>query len=133
MHNVHASTGIVPTPTTRVPQSTVIQRPQPKNLVVNESLLAQYYVYILTNRSGALYVGVTNDLTRRIYEHKNKFAGGFTKRYNIDRLVHYEMTEDVNAAITREKQIKGWSRKKKFNLIRSSNSRWLDLSEGWVG
>ena len=133
MHNVHASTGIVPIPTTRVPQSTVIQRPQPKNLVVNESLLAQYYVYILTNHSGTLYVGVTNDLTRRIYEHKNKFAGGFTKRYNIDRLVHYEMTEDVNAAITREKQIKGWPRKKKFNLIRSSNSRWLDLSEGWVG
>jgi len=68
--------------------------------------MAQYCVYILTNRSGTLYVGVTNDLVRRLYEHKNKLAGGFTKRYNIDRLTHYETTEDVNAAIAREKQIK---------------------------
>ena len=95
--------------------------------------MAQYYVYVLTNRSGTLYIGVTNDLVRRIYEHKNKLAGGFTERYNIDRLVYYEATEDINAAIAREKQLKGWTRKKKIDLIQSSNARWLDISDGWFG
>lgn len=67
----------------------------------------QYYVYILTNRSGTLYVGVTNDLERRMYEHKNRLLPGFTSRYNVTRLAHFEETSDVEAAIAREKQIKG--------------------------
>jgi len=70
--------------------------------------MKQYYVYIMTNGSRTLYTGVTDDLVRRVYEHKNKLIEGFTKRYNITRLVHYEVTSDVQAAIQREKQIKGW-------------------------
>jgi putative endonuclease len=91
----------------------------------------QYYVYIMTNRSGTLYTGVTNDLRRRVWQHKQKLVEGFTKRYNITRLVYYEETPDVNAAIAREKQIKGWRREKKVALIESVNSGWKDLSEGW--
>ena len=75
--------------------------------------MAEYYVYILANRSGTLYVGVTNNLLRRLYEHKHKLIPGFTKRYKIDRLVYYEHTPDVRAAIAREKQIKPWRREKK--------------------
>ena len=93
--------------------------------------MTQYYVYIMTNRSGTLYVGVTRDLLRRVHEHKSKLIDGFTKRYNIDRLMYYETTEDVQAAITREKQLKGWTRRKKIGLIKSANSQWRDLSEGW--
>ena len=91
----------------------------------------QYYVYILANRSGTLYVGVTNDLQRRLYEHKHKLVPGFTNRYNIDRLVCYETTPDVRAAIAREKQIKRWWREKKVALIESKNRDWKDLSAGW--
>jgi putative endonuclease len=91
--------------------------------------MKRYYVYIMTNRSGTLYVGVTNDLQRRVWEHKQKLIEGFTKRYNITRLVYYEETPDVTAAIVREKQIKGWLRKKKIAL----NSGWKDLSDGWYG
>ena len=90
----------------------------------------QYYVYIMTNGSRTLYTGVTDDLVRRVYEHKNKLIEGFTKRYNITRLVHYEVTSDVQAAIQREKQIKGWLRKKKIALIEAANPGWQDLSEG---
>jgi putative endonuclease len=90
-----------------------------------------YYVYIITNVSGTLYTGVTNDLKRRVYEHKHKLVEGFTKRYNITRLVYYEETNDVKAALTREKQIKGWLRKKKIALIEAMNPKWQDLSEGW--
>ena len=90
-----------------------------------------YYVYILTSSTGTLYTGVTNDLFRRVYEHKQKLVEGFTKKYNIDRLVYYEETHDVNAALLREKQIKGWLRKKKIALIQSLNPKWEDLSEGW--
>jgi len=90
-----------------------------------------YYVYILTSSTGTLYVGVTNDLFRRVYEHKQKLVEGFTKKYNIDRLVYYEETHDVNSALLREKQIKGWLRKKKIALIQSMNPKWEDLSEGW--
>jgi putative endonuclease len=90
-------------------------------------------VYIMTNHSGTLYIGVTNDLVRRVYEHKNKMVKGFTTRYNITRLMHFESTEDVNSAIAREKQLKGWIRKKKIELIEASNPRWIDLSEGWYG
>ena len=90
-----------------------------------------YFVYIMSSKSKTLYIGVTNDLERRVYEHKNKLIGGFTKKYNIKRLVYYEETTDVQAAIEREKQIKGWLRRKKIELIESLNPQWRDLSEGW--
>jgi putative endonuclease len=93
--------------------------------------MKQYYVYIMTNRSGTLYTGVTNNLIRRVYEHKRKLVDGFTKKYNINKLVYFEETEDVMSAITREKQIKGWLRKKKIALIESVNPYWKDLAEGW--
>jgi putative endonuclease len=86
---------------------------------------------MMTNHSGTLYVGVTNDLRRRVWEHKQKLVEGFTKRYNITRLVYYEETPDVTTAIDREKQIKGWLRKKKIALIESLNPGWKDLGEGW--
>jgi putative endonuclease len=85
----------------------------------------------MTNRSKTLYAGVTNDLLRRIYEHKNKMVEGFTKKYKITKLVYYEDTNDVEEAIAREKQIKGWLRKKKIALIESINPEWKDLSEEW--
>jgi putative endonuclease len=91
----------------------------------------QYYVYILTNRSRTLYVGVTNDLKRRVYEHKQKLIPGFTQRYNITQLVYYEATSDVRSALAREKQIKGWLRAKKIALIESMNPEWMDLSTEW--
>jgi putative endonuclease len=91
----------------------------------------QYFVYIMTNNSRTLYTGVTNDLNRRVYEHQNKLVEGFTKRYNITRLVYFETTSDIRAAIAREKQIKGWLRSKKIALIESMNLEWRDLSEGW--
>ena len=94
--------------------------------------MRQYYVYILTNRKqGVLYTGVTNDLERRMYEHKNKLIPGFASKYNLKKLVYFEESIDVNAAITREKQIKGWLRKKKIALIESVNPRWKDLTEDW--
>ena len=90
-----------------------------------------YYVYIMTNNSKTLYTGMTNDLTRRVYEHKQKLIPGFTQKYNITKLVYFEETSDVNAAIVREKQIKGWLRTKKITLIESVNPDWKDLSTGW--
>ncbi len=93
--------------------------------------MKQYYVYILTNRSRTLYTGVTNDLQRRVYEHKHKLVPGFTAKYNLTRLVYYEATPDIHAAIAREKQIKGWLRAKKIALIESMNPKWEDLSAGW--
>jgi putative endonuclease len=90
-----------------------------------------YYVYILTNRSKTLYTGVTNDIIRRVYEHKQKLIPGFTQKYNIDRLAYYDETVDVTAVIAREKQIKGWLRVKKIALIESMNPEWLDLSADW--
>jgi putative endonuclease len=90
-----------------------------------------YYTYFVTNKGlNVLYVGVTNDLVRRIYAHKNKVADGFTKKYNVDRLVYYEMYSDINLAIAREKQIKGWSRKKKDVLLRSKNPLLEELYDG---
>ncbi|OZH51564.1 hypothetical protein AFK68_30105 [Hydrocoleum sp. CS-953] len=86
------------------------------------------YIYIMTNkRNTVLYTGVTNDLIRRIYEHKSKIVEGFTKRYNVNKLVYYEMYEDISQAIAREKQIKAGSRQKKINLINSINPEWKDL------
>jgi putative endonuclease len=90
-----------------------------------------YYVYIMASRSRTLYVGITSDLTRRVWEHKNGMKPGFTSNYRVDRLVFFEETSDVNAAIAREKQIKGWLRCKKIALIESMNPTWSDLSEGW--
>ena len=93
--------------------------------------MGSYYVYIMMSRSDTLYTGVTNDLQRRVYEHQQKLLEGFTKKYNIDMLAYYEDTDDVEAAIRREKQIKGWRRSKKIELIESTNPEWRDLSEGW--
>ena len=93
--------------------------------------MKQYYVYILASRSRNLYIGVTNDLERRIYEHKRKLVLGFTSKYNIDRLVYFDATEDVQSAIAREKQIKGWLRSRKVSLIESMNPTWDDLSARW--
>jgi len=90
-----------------------------------------YYVYIMTNRSGTLYTGMTNDLLRRVWQHKHKTTKGFTSQYNIDRLIYHEHYRDVRQAILREKQIKGWRRQKKIDLIESMNPGWKDLSEGW--
>ena len=94
--------------------------------------MKQYYVYIMTNKSGTLYTGVTNNLTRRVFEHKHHLVDGFTKKYNITKLVYYEETNDVREAIAREKQIKGWLRKKKIAIIEAMNPEWEDLSKGWV-
>ena len=93
--------------------------------------MKDYYVYIMTNKSRTLYTGVTGNLIRRVYEHKQKFVAGFTKRYNITKLVYYQTTNSIEAAIAREKQIKGWSRKKKIGLIESQNPEWEDLSKDW--
>ena len=91
-----------------------------------------YYVYILTNKMNTvLYTGVTNNLEYRLYEHKNKTVKGFTAKYNVNKLVYYEETGDIIAAITREKQIKGWLRSKKEELINAVNPEWNDLSEEW--
>ena len=91
----------------------------------------QYYVYIMTNRSGTLYTGVTNNIKKRVHQHKNKLINSFSGKYNIDRLIYVETFRDVNSAITREKTIKGWLRKKKIELINTLNPDWNDLSEGW--
>ncbi|MGH7164858.1 MAG: GIY-YIG nuclease family protein [Nitrospiraceae bacterium] len=93
--------------------------------------MKHYYVYILTNKSRTLYTGVTNGLLRRVYEHKQKLLQGFTAKYNITRLAYFEETTDVEAALAREKQIKGWLRMKKIALVESVNPRWEDLSDGW--
>jgi putative endonuclease len=93
---------------------------------------SDYFVYILASTSRALYVGVTNDLLRRVFEHKHKLIPGHTQKYNITRLVHFETTPNVNAAIAREKQIKGWTRVKKLALIETANAAWTDLSEEWA-
>ena len=91
----------------------------------------QYYVYILANMSRRLYVGMTNNLERRLYQHKHKLLPGFTSEYNITRLVYVETTVNVSAAIAREKQIKGWLRRKKVALIESQNPSWEDISVEW--
>jgi putative endonuclease len=93
--------------------------------------MKEYYVYILANEGRMLYTGVTNDLMRRIYEHKNHLVEGYTKKYKISKLIYYEQTNDIYEAITREKQIKGWLRKKKIKLIESINPEWDDLSKNW--
>ncbi len=89
-----------------------------------------YYVYMLTNEyNNVLYVGVTNDLKRRVYEHQSGLIEGFTQKYNVHKLVWYECCHDVKDAIAREKQLKGWVRSKKEALIREMNPEWRDLSK----
>ncbi|MDO8716016.1 MAG: GIY-YIG nuclease family protein [Dehalococcoidales bacterium] len=90
-----------------------------------------YYVYIMSNKSGTLYIGVTNNLEQRVYQHKNQIAEGFTKRYSITRLLYFESSDEVTAAIAREKQIKGMLRLKKIELIKTMNPQLKDLSEDW--
>jgi len=86
-----------------------------------------YYIYILTNDSGTLYIGITSNLIKRVWEHKNKVVKGFTEKYNIDKLIHYEIYEDPEQAILREKQLKNWSRAKKLVLVRKANSKFEEL------
>ena len=90
-----------------------------------------YYVYILSSESKVIYTGMTNNLERRIYEHKNKLIEGFSKRYNTYKLVWYEETDDVGAAIAFEKKIKGWKRFKKVTMIEEENPGWDDLAIDW--
>jgi putative endonuclease len=94
-------------------------------------IMKQYYVYIMASRSRTLYTGVTDDLVQRVFEHKDKLIEGFTKKYNITSLVYYEVTSDIQAAIQREKQVKGWLRRRKIALIETTNPEWKDLSDGW--
>ena len=92
-----------------------------------------YYVYILASKPyGTIYVGVTSDLERRMYEHKNELVGGFTKDHNVKNLVYFEDTTDVHAALEREKQVKKWKRSWKIDLIMKDNPSWQDLSDRWT-
>ncbi|MEZ2414811.1 GIY-YIG nuclease family protein [Muriicola sp. E247] len=92
----------------------------------------QYYLYILSNKyNGTLYIGVTNNLERRMFEHKNKLIEGFTKKYSLDRLVYFETFQYVNDAIQREKNMKKWKRQWKINAIEKENPNWEDLSSDW--
>ncbi len=92
--------------------------------------MRDYYVYILaSDRNGTLYVGVTNDLARRVYEHRNDLIEGFTKRYGVHRLVWFEVHGDINEAILREKRIKKWNRSWKLRVIEEMNPDWIDLTE----
>ena len=93
--------------------------------------MRQYYVYILANRTKTIYTGVTNNLQRRIFEHKHLMTKGFAYKYKLTKLVYYEVGRDIKVAISREKQIKGWLRKKKIALIESVTPEWRDLSEEW--
>ena len=92
-----------------------------------------YYVFITANRTKVLYTGVTSDLTDRIIQYKNKRLNGFTKKYNVSRLVWYDETNDIQTALEWEKKIKGWSRKKKIDIIEKNNPQWQDLSAAWLG
>ncbi len=110
---------------TVIARSAATKQSGPCNIL---KIMKYYYVYIATNpQNNVLYTGVTNNLIRRIWEHKQKLISGFTKKYNINKLVFYEVFEDVNIAITREKQIKGGSREKKLKLIESTNPGFEDL------
>lgn len=91
----------------------------------------KYYAYIATNSSNTLYTGVTNNIQRRMYEHKNKLVKGFTEKYNINKLVYFQEFNSPNEAILSEKRIKGWTRKKKINLIKSINPEFRDLLESF--
>lgn len=90
-----------------------------------------YYVYILVSQSGTLYIGVTNDLERRVGEHKQSLISGFTKKYKVSKLLYYEEFENIYEAIQREKQLKSWRRERKVELFEASNPGWVDLSADW--
>jgi putative endonuclease len=93
--------------------------------------MKSYYVYILASqRNGTLYVGITNDLIKRVYEHKNNLVDGFTKKYKVHSLVYYEQYNDIKLAIIREKRLKKWNRNWKLELIEKENPQWRDLYEG---
>ena len=92
----------------------------------------RYFVYIMSSQTRVLYIGVTNDLERRVQQHKDGVGSAFTSRYRVKRLVHYEETSDVHAALARERYLKGWARARKVALIESENPEWKDLSEGWI-
>ena len=101
-----------------------------KDLTMNKSEKNIYYVYILTNwNNKVMYIGVTNNIVRRLYEHKNKLISGYTSKYNVNKLVYLEETDDINEAIRREKQLKGWKRERKNELVESINPEWKDMSE----
>lgn len=96
-------------------------------IVYNYYMNKNYYVYILGNSRPTLYIGVTSDLTRRIYEHKQGLVDGFTKKYNLKKLLYFEITNDINTAISREKQLKHWNRDWKLELVRKTNPNLIDL------
>jgi putative endonuclease len=101
--------------------------------ITKDKKMEQSFIYIMTNHTNTtLYVGVTNNIVRRVYEHKNKVIEGFTKRYNITKLVYYEVFDDITEAIKREKQIKAGSRQKKIDLINGFNENWTDLYDSIV-
>jgi putative endonuclease len=91
----------------------------------------RFYVYIVSSISGTLYIGMTNNLQKRIWQHKHGIFNGFTYRYEVDRLLYFEEFLEVRNAIAREKQLKGWKRSKKITLITEKNPQWLDMSRGW--
>jgi putative endonuclease len=93
--------------------------------------MRRYYVYIMASKSRVLYIGITNDIRRRVWEHKNNVNPGFTSKYRVHRLVYCESFKYVGNAIAREKPLKGWLREKKIALIRAAKPTWEDLSEGW--
>lgn len=93
--------------------------------------MRDYYVYMLASQSRVLYIGVTNDLERRLFEHRQKLIPGFTRKYNVTQLVYFEAFGDIRDAIAREKQLKGWRREKKFALIDSLNPLWQELTAAW--
>ena len=93
--------------------------------------MKSFYVYIMSSKAAVLYVGITNDIKRRVYEHKNHIFEGFTDKYEVDRLVYFETKRNATSAMKREKQIKAWRREKKVKLIDSINPDWEDLSQDW--
>ena len=93
--------------------------------------MKQYFTYIMSSSGGTLYTGVTNNIVNRVLTHKQKQLPGFTQKYNVTRLVYYEVSPSIYSAISREKEIKGWKRAKKITLIQSMNPKWLDLAENW--
>ena len=109
------------------------EQSESKDLFCLEEQICMYFVYILSNwNDSVLYIGVTNNLPRRLYEHRNHLVPGFSSKYNTHKLVYFEETNDVYSAISREKQLKGWVRKKKNDLIIQKNPEWRDLSAEWT-
>ena len=94
--------------------------------------MADCAVYIVASKSRVLYIGVTNDLKQRVWQHREKVLGEFSARYHTSRLVWYEQTPNIRAAIEREKQLKGWKRERKIALIEASNPEWKDLADSWA-